>query len=82
MDVIEAFLGECRVDLWFLSHPEAVDRLESRVHQISTCMAKDTNGKPSGLRFTGPRRDNETPVDRCQALGVVLQGFIASGKTS
>jgi hypothetical protein len=29
MDEIEAFLGECRADPWFQSHPEVIDPLES-----------------------------------------------------
>jgi hypothetical protein len=80
MNEIEAFLDECRADPWFQGHPELVDRLESVLikfypagddpawqaiwDQLHAILAKKT----------------DTPVDRCQALAVVLQGVRASGR--
>jgi hypothetical protein len=80
VDEIEAFLEECQADPWFQSHPELVDRLESVLTKFY-------------LAGEGPEwqaiwaqvqavleRTSDTPVDRCQALAVVLQGVVASGK--
>ena len=82
MDEIEAFLGECRADPWFQSHPEVVDRLEGVL----------TNFYLAG---EGPEwqaiweqvhavleRTTDTPVDRCQALATLLQGVTVSWKTA
>jgi hypothetical protein len=73
MDEIEAFLDECRADPWFQSHPEVVDRLESVLTKFY-------------LAGEGPEwqaiwdhvqaileSKTDTPVDRCEALAVVLQ---------
>jgi hypothetical protein len=72
LDEIETFLDECRADPWLQSHPEVVDRLESVLIKFY-------------LAGEGPEwqsiwdqvhmileRFAETPVDRCQALAVVL----------
>jgi hypothetical protein len=80
MDEIEAFLDECRADPWFSGHPEVLDRLESVLTKFY-------------LAGEGPEwqaiwdqvqavleRFTETPVERCQALTVVLQGVVASTK--
>jgi hypothetical protein len=76
MDEIEAFLGECRADPWFQSHPELIDRLESVLAKLY-------------LEGEGPEweaiwdqvctvleRTTDAPIDRCQALAVVPKGVI------
>jgi hypothetical protein len=76
MDEIEAFLGECRADPWFPSHREVVDRLES----VITRFYLDREGPEWEAIWdqvcTVLKRTSDTPVDRCQALAVVLQGVI------
>ena len=80
MDEIEAFVEECRGDPWFQSHPEVVDRLESVLTKFY-------------LAGEGPKwqaiwdqvhavleRFNETPVDRCEALAVLLRDVAVSTK--
>jgi hypothetical protein len=76
MDEIEAFLDECRADPWFQSHAGLVDWLESVLTKFY-------------LSGEGPEwqaiwdqvhavleRTNDTPVDRCEALAVVLRSVI------
>jgi hypothetical protein len=74
MDEIEAFLDECRADPWFESHPEVVERLES----VLTKFYFADEG-PEWQAIWDPvravlERKTDTPVERCQALAVVLQG--------
>jgi hypothetical protein len=74
MDEIEAFLDECRADPWFQNHPEVVDRLES----VLTKFYFAGEGPEWQAIWDQARavleRKSDTPVDRCQALAVVLQG--------
>jgi hypothetical protein len=76
MDEIETFLDECRADLWFQSHPELVDRLES----VLTKLYLDGEGPEWETVWdqvcTVLKRTSDTPIDRCQALAVVLQRVI------
>jgi hypothetical protein len=76
MDEIEAFLGECRADPWFQSHPEVVDGLE----RVITRFYLDGEGPEWEAIWdqvcTVLKRTSDTPVDRCQAPAVVLQGVI------
>jgi hypothetical protein len=77
MDEIEAFLDECRADPWFQSRPELVGRLESVLTKLYL--------EGEGLEWeaiweqvcTVLQRTSHTPVDRCQALALVLQSVIA-----
>jgi hypothetical protein len=75
MDEIEAFLDECRVDPWFQSHPEVVDRLES----VLTKLYLDGEGPEREAVWdqicTVLKGTGDPPVDRCQALAKVLQGI-------
>jgi hypothetical protein len=79
MDEIEAFLDECRADPWFQSHPEVIDRLEMVLTKFYLAgegpewQAIRNQVHAVLERFTAP-------VDRCQALAVVLQGVVASTK--
>jgi hypothetical protein len=74
MDEIEAFLEECRADPWFQSRREVVDRLESVLTKFYLA--------GEGLEWQAIwnqvhavlGRTTDTPVDRRQALAVVLQG--------
>jgi hypothetical protein len=79
VDEIEAFLDECRTDPWFQSHPELVDRLES----VLTKFYLDGEGPEWEAVWDQVqsvlKRTTDTPVDRCQALAVVLQGATAKG---
>jgi hypothetical protein len=74
MDEIEAFLDECRADPWFESHPEVVERLES----VLTKFYFADEGPEWQAIWDQVRavleRKTDTPVERCQALAVVLQG--------
>jgi hypothetical protein len=80
MDEIEAFLDECRADAWFQNHPEVVDRLESVLTNFYLA------GEGPEWQAIWDRvhaileRFADTPVDRCQALAVVLQDVVASTK--
>jgi hypothetical protein len=80
MDEIEAFLDECRADPWFQGHPEVVDRLESVLTKFYLAgegpewQAIWVQVHAILERFADP------PVDRCQALAVVLQDVVASTK--
>jgi hypothetical protein len=80
MDEIEVFLDECRADTWFQSHPDVVDRLEG----VLTNFYLAGEGPEWQAIWDEVRaileRFNETPVDRCQALTVVLQHVVASTK--
>jgi hypothetical protein len=73
MDEIETFLDECRADPWLQGHPEVVDRLESVLKSYLT-------GEGAEWRAIWDQvlaileRTTDTPVDRCQALALVLQG--------
>jgi hypothetical protein len=74
MEEIEAFLEECRADPWFQSHPEAVDRLESVLTQFFLA-GDDPEWQVVWDKLHAIlARTIDTPVDRCQALAVVLQG--------
>jgi hypothetical protein len=81
MDEIEAFLDECRADPWFQSQPELADRLES----VLTNLYFDGEGPEWEATWDQVcavlKRTSDTPMDRCQALAVVLQGILAPGKT-
>jgi hypothetical protein len=81
MDEIEAFLDECSGDPWFQSHPELVDRLES----VLTKLYLDGEGPEWEVTWDQVcavlKRTSDPPIDRCQALSVVLQGILAPGKT-
>jgi hypothetical protein len=74
MDEIEAFLDECRADPWFESHPEVVERLES----VLTKFYFADEGPEWQAIWDQVRavleRKTDTPVERCQALAVLLQG--------
>jgi hypothetical protein len=76
MDEIETFLGECRADPWFQSHPELVDRLES----VLTKLYLDGEGPEWEATWDQVcavlKRTSDTLIDRRQALAVVLQGVI------
>ena len=76
MGEIEAFLDECRADLWFQSHPELVDRIET----VLTKLYLDGEGPAWEAVWdqvcTVLKRKLDTPLDRCQALAAVLQGVI------
>jgi hypothetical protein len=66
-------LHECRADAWFQGHPEGVDRLESVLTKFYfagegpewEALWNKVHAVLEGM--------NDTPVDRCQALAVVLQ---------
>jgi hypothetical protein len=76
MDEIEAFVGECRADRWFQSHPEVVDRLESVLTKFYLA-GEDPEWEAIWNRVHEVlERRSDTPVDRCQELAVVLQGVI------
>jgi hypothetical protein len=74
MDEIEAFLDECRADPWFESHPEVINRIES----VLTKFYFADEGPEWQAIWDQVRavleRKTDTPVERCQALAVVLQG--------
>jgi hypothetical protein len=80
MDEIEAFVEECRGDPWFQSHPEVVDRLEIVLTNFYLA------GEGPEWQATWDQvhaileRFADTPVDRCQALAVVLRDVVASTK--
>ena len=80
MDEIETFLDECRADPWFQSHPEVVDRLE--IVLIKFYLAGEG---PEWQAIWDQvhaifESSAETPVDRCEALAVVLRSVVASTK--
>jgi hypothetical protein len=74
MEEIEAFLDECRADLWFQSHSKLVDQLES----VLTKVYLEGEGPEWEAIWdqvcTVLKRTTDTPVDRCQALALVLKG--------
>jgi hypothetical protein len=74
MDEIEAFLDECRADPWFQSHPEVVDRLESVLTKFYFAGEGPEWQAIWDQAHAVLERKSDTPVDRCQALAVVLQG--------
>jgi hypothetical protein len=80
MDEIEAFLNECRVDPWFQSHPEVVDRLESVLTKFYLTGEDPEWQSIWDQLHTVLVRTTDTPVDRCQALAVVLQNVVVPGK--
>jgi hypothetical protein len=74
MEKIEAFLDECRADPWFQGHPEVVDRLESVLTKFYFA-GEDPEWQAIWDQVHAVlERTTDTPVDRCQALAVVLQG--------
>jgi hypothetical protein len=76
MDEIEAFLDECCADPWFQSHPELIDRLESVLTKFYLA-AEDPEWRAIWDQLhTILARTTDTPIDRCQALAVALQGVI------
>ncbi len=70
------FVEEYRRDPWFQSHPEVVDRLESVLTKFHLRASAPSGNQVHAIveRFADP------PVDRCQALAVVLQDIVASTK--
>jgi hypothetical protein len=74
MDEIEAFLDECRADPWFHSHPEVVDRLESVLTKFYFAGEGPEWQAIWDQVHAVPERTADTPVERCQALSVVLRG--------
>jgi hypothetical protein len=76
MDEIEAFLDECRGDPWLQSHPELVDRLESVLTKILPGGEDPEWQAIWDQLHTIFARTTDTPIDRCQALAVALQGVI------
>jgi hypothetical protein len=74
MDEIDAFLDECRADPWFQSHSEVIDRLES----VLTKFYLEGEGPEWQAIWEQVQaileRTTDTPVARCEALAVVLQG--------
>jgi hypothetical protein len=67
-------LDECRAPPWFQRHPEVVDRLESVLTKFYLANeGAEWQAVWEQLQaIFGQRTD--TPVDRCRALAVVLQG--------
>jgi hypothetical protein len=80
MDEIEAFLDEGRADPWFQSHPELIDRLESVLTKFYLAGEEPEWRAIWDQRHTILVRTTDTPVDRCQALAVVLQNVVVTGK--
>jgi hypothetical protein len=80
MDEIEAFLDDCRAEPWFQSRPDLVDWLERML--INFYLAGEGPEWQSiwDRVHAVLKRTSDTPVDRCQALVVALQGVLASGK--
>jgi hypothetical protein len=74
MDEIEAFLDECRADPWFHSHPEVVDRLESVLTKFYFAGEGPEWQAIWDQVHAVLERTADTPVERCQALAVVLKG--------
>jgi hypothetical protein len=74
MDEIEAFLDECRADPWFQNHPEVVDRLESVLTKFYFAGEGPEWQAIWDQAHAVLERKSDTPVDRCQAPAVVLQG--------
>jgi hypothetical protein len=74
MDEIEAFLDECRADPWFHSHPEVVDRLESVLTKFYFAGEGPEWQAIWDQVHAVLERTADTPVERCQALSVVLRG--------
>jgi hypothetical protein len=74
MDEIEAFLDECRADPWFHSHPEVVDQLESVLTKFYFAGEGPKWQAIWDQVHAVLERKADTPVERCQALAVVLQG--------
>jgi hypothetical protein len=74
MDEIDAFLDECRADPWFQSHPEVVDRIESVLTKFYFAGEGPDWQAIWDQVHSVLERTTDTPVDRCQALAVVLQG--------
>jgi hypothetical protein len=74
MDEIEAFLDECRADPWFQSHHEVVDQLESVLTKFYFAgEGPEWQAIWDQVNAILERR-TDTPVERCQALAMVLQG--------
>jgi hypothetical protein len=61
---------------WFQSHPEVVDRLQS----VLTKFYLAGEGPEWRAIWAILERFADPPVDRCQALAVVLQDFVVSTK--
>jgi len=80
VDEIEAFVEECRGDPWFQSHPEVVDRLESVLTKFYLAGEGPEWQAIRDQVHAILERFADTPVDRCQALAVVLQDVVASTK--
>jgi hypothetical protein len=74
MEEIEAFVDECRADPWFQSHPEVVDRLESVLTKVYLAGEGPEWQAIWDQVRTVLGRKTDTPVDRCQAVAVALQG--------
>jgi hypothetical protein len=74
MDEIEAFLDECRADPWFQNHPEVVDRLESVLTKFYFAGEGPEWQAIWDQVHAVLERKTDTPVERCKALAVVLQG--------
>jgi hypothetical protein len=74
MDEIDAFLDECRADPWFQSHPEVVDRIESVLTKFYFAGEGPDWQAIWDQVHSVLEGTTDTPVDRCQALAVVLQG--------
>jgi hypothetical protein len=74
MDEIEAFLDECRADPWFQNNPEIVDRLESVLTKFYFAGEGPEWQAIWDQVNAVLERKTDAPVDRCQALAVVLQG--------
>jgi hypothetical protein len=73
MDEIEAFVEECRADAWFQHHPEVVDRLESVLTKFYLAGEGPEWQAIWGRVQAVLEQKSDTPVERCQALAVVLQ---------
>jgi hypothetical protein len=76
MDEIEAFLEECRSDPWFRCHPDLVDRLESVLTNFYLAGEGPEWQAIWDQVHSVIQRTSDMPVDRCQALAVVLQGVL------
>jgi hypothetical protein len=74
MDEIEAFVDECRADPWFQSHPEVVDRLEGVLTKFYLAGEGPDWQAIWDQVHSVLERKTDAPVERCQALAVVLQG--------
>jgi hypothetical protein len=74
MEEIEVFLDECRADPWFQSHPQVADRLESVLTKFYFAGEGPEWQAIWDQVYAVLERKTDTPVERCQALAVVLQG--------